>query len=348
MTFKRLLYAPNIHQGGGMSLLLPLLEALKDEADVMFVLDERIELPEGLSLVGKVHRVKATLFSRLRFELEMPHLVTVESLLLCMGNLPPLFAHKCHQQVFVQNRYLIDDVSLNEFGLSVRLRLMLERWWLNSRACYVRRFIVQTPTMQVLMKSSLGVEAEVLPFVANMKAIESNAVEIEKLYDFLYVASGEPHKNHKILVKAWIELAREKLFPSLCLTLDARRFPELSAWVASESYRYGLNISMIGECSYTEMQELYLRSRAMIYPSLFESFGLPLIEATRVGLPVLAGKLPFVEDVINSKEFFDPDSASSIAYAVRQFSFSPVELNFKPLTVDEFIHQVFRKEDTSE
>jgi hypothetical protein len=65
---ERLLYAPNIHQGGGKALLLPLLEALQDAADVTFVLDERMALPKGLYLTGTVFRVKATLFSRLWFE----------------------------------------------------------------------------------------------------------------------------------------------------------------------------------------------------------------------------------------------------------------------------------------
>ena len=52
---QRILYAPNIHQGGGRSLL-PLLGD-KNDASLWLILDERLQLPEGLQLQGKVIRV---------------------------------------------------------------------------------------------------------------------------------------------------------------------------------------------------------------------------------------------------------------------------------------------------
>jgi len=340
----RLLYAPNIHQGGGKSLLLPLLKELSDAPDVTFVLDERLCFPAGLHLVGNVYRVKATLYSRLKFEWQLRYMITQDTLLLCMGNLPPLFAHGGCQHLFIQNRYLIDDVSLRTFPLSVRIRLMLERWWLSSRASHVSRFFVQTPTMQRLMKNKLGQNAEVVPFAAIESMIDTQPASANSChYDFLYVASGEPHKNHTTLLKAWIKLAGKGFFPSLCLTLEAERFPALCAEISAEIKKHGLNISMIGECSHAEIQQLYSHSAAMIYPSLFESFGLPLIEAAMVGLPVLASNAPYVTDVIEPTAVFDFSSPQSIADAVQVFHSKPALLKVQLLDVNEFLATSFSK-----
>jgi len=345
MTGKRLLYAPNIHQGGGKTLLLPLLEALKDEMDVTFVLDTRMTLPKGVRLAGHICRVKATLFSRLWFEYRMRTFIHKDDIVLCMGNLPPLFSYQGIQRVFVQNRYLVDDVSLSEFPLPVRLRLMVERWWLRSRASYVQRFIVQTSTMQRLIGNRLGKEAEVLPFAAVGGHVEAeNFCEKRDHYDFLYVASGEPHKGHKTLLEAWVALAERGLFPSLCLTLDAKRFPELCASISADVEKHGLNITIIGECSYAEIQQLYRQSRAMIYPSLFESFGLPLIEAASAGLPVLASHASYVTDVIEPSAIFDAASSQSIADAVQGFRGGPAKLKVQLFDVNEFLVRVFSVE----
>jgi len=345
VTGKRLLYAPNVHQGGGRTLLLPLLEALKDDVDVTFVLDARMPLPTGVRLAGHVCRVEATLFSRLWFEWRLRSLIKPGTLLLCMGNLPPLFAHQGLQQVFVQNRYLVDDVSLKSLPLPVRVRLMVERWWLRSRSIHVKRFIVQTPTMQRLLGEKLGKGAEIIPFVAAIDIAESEGVCDKKMHhDFLYVASGEPHKGHEILLEAWIIMAESGLFPSLCLTLDEKRFPELCTLISGAVKKHALNIFMMGECSHADVQLLYRHSSAMIYPSQFESFGLPLIEAAIAGLPVLASNASYVTDVIEPSAVFDAASAQSIASAVQSFRTKPALLNIQLLDANEFLTRTFSKE----
>jgi len=308
----------------------------------VFVLDQRMSLPDGMKLAGSVYRVKATLFSRLSFEWRLRHLLPAKVRLLCMGSLPPLFAHQGEQLVFVQNRYLVDGVALDSFCWPVRVRLMVERKWLRSRAKYVKRFFAQTPTMQRLINHVLDVDAEILPFNATVVGSRLHAVDDRELFDFLYVASGEPHKNHRRLIDAWVKLAEKGLFPSLCLTLCAERFPDLCAWISYVTEKFGLNVRLIGECSYTEIQHLYRQSSALIFPSLFESFGLPLIESVNAGLPVLASRSSYVTDVIRPTEQFDPLSSDGIAEAVKHFSFKPSFLNIELLTADEFLQQIFK------
>jgi glycosyltransferase involved in cell wall biosynthesis len=140
-------------------------------------------------------------------------------------------------------------------------------------------------------------------------------VENVARYDYLYVASGEPHKNHRCLVQAWEVLATRGSFPSLCLTLDPLRDKNFLLWVEKRVQERGLKITN-QHAPLDGMVEVYAQARALIYPSLFESFGLPLLEAQIAGLPIIAAERDYVRDVVQPQDSFDPESALSIARAV--------------------------------
>ncbi|MFZ4067817.1 MAG: glycosyltransferase [Phenylobacterium sp.] len=135
----------------------------------------------------------------------------------------------------------------------------------------------------------------------------------------LYVGSGEPHKNHRQLIGAWCLLAQEGLFPALWLTLDDHANADLCAWIAKKKQDFRLNLRNLGGQSHEQINQLYTQVQALIFPSTFESFGLPLIEARQAGLAVLASELDFVRDVLDPEQVFDPQSPVSIARAVKRF-----------------------------
>ena len=94
-------------------------------------------------------------------------------------------------------------------------------------------FVVQTPTMKRLLEARTQgrVPVRVLPFMTESSGYARNVAQAtaakRESYEFLYVASGEPHKNHRRTIEAWCLLAEEGLFPSLRLTLDETRFSTL-------------------------------------------------------------------------------------------------------------------------
>jgi glycosyltransferase involved in cell wall biosynthesis len=282
-------------------------------------------LPLGLAENTEIRRVEPSLWQRLRAEWWLAGATSSQDAVLCFGNLPPLF--RTHGRIFVliQNRYLIDDVSLKSFPLKPWLRLLIERWWFFARARNASAFIVQSPSMQKVLELS-GLIGDkpiyVLPFVdisQNYQRTLTNFMHAERLQDFIYVASGEPHKNHRLLIAAWCQLAHEGYFPSLWLTLDEKNNAELCAWINQKKTQAGLRIENLGGRSHDEIKHLYTQTKALIYPSTFESFGIPLIEARQAGLAVLASELDFVRDVLDPEEAFDPQSSVSIARAVKRF-----------------------------
>jgi glycosyltransferase involved in cell wall biosynthesis len=178
--------------------------------------------------------------------------------------------------------------------------------------------------MQRLVKKELHLHAVVQPFVGNYRGkgciTRSAFADISrKKIDFIYVACGDPHKNHRMLVKAWEILASEGTKPSLCLTLETNKYRKLCEWIEDRKNASRLKITNAGELPLQEIQNLYTQSRALIYPSILETVGLPLVEAKAAGIPIIAAELDYVRDIVNPEQTFNPYSALSIARAVKRF-----------------------------
>jgi len=340
---KKIIYAPNIHNGGGEVLLLPLLQALESSEEILYVLDTRLKT-EGWNPKGTVIKVKSSFFSRIYMELFLFKIIKPCQQLLCMGNFPPIFARTRNLTVFVQNCFLVNQEVLNDFSFFIRCRIKIGRWLLKFLTPKVSRFIVQTKTMAFQLKRTLKRESYIFPFCElTFDLIKKEAENSQKKhYDFVYVASGEPHKNHKKLLLAWIKLAQLNYIPSLCIILSKNRYPRLYEWIDSIVKKNCLNIEIRSELSRQQIADIYRKSKALIYPSKHESFGLPLIEAVSIGLPVLASDLSYVYDVIKPSMVFNPNSSDSIAFSVINFTYKPASFKCKINNTVNFLNQVFK------
>ena len=112
------------------------------------------------------------------------------------------------------------------------------------------------------------------------------------------------------MIKAFIGAANntDKDF-KLHLTLNEE---ELSKYVFPKN----LKIEFHGTLSIDMVNELYNFCEFTIYPSLVESFGLPLIEATNYHCKVIASDLPYIHEIIEPSLTFDPYSTESISNAI--------------------------------
>lgn len=307
------IHAPNIHIGGGRTLLLALLSALRQPAVVQ--LDERFGPMPDLAAGVQVIRVAPSLVGRLQAESRLQLLCRSGDVLLCFGNLPPLFRSSARVFVYLQNRYLTTSRPLAGLRWSARLRIRIERLWLRHRLSNAT-LLVQTETMLQEVRENFVCLASVLPFLPC--EVQPAQERLPVLYEYLYVASGEPHKNHRRLLQAWVLLANRGFRPSLCLTLDKQCDAALYSWMEQLVLQHGLRVSNNPVPS-GQISGLYAQCGTLIYPSLFESFGLPLLEARRAGMPILASERDYVHDVVTPVVSFDPESALSIARAVMRY-----------------------------
>jgi glycosyltransferase involved in cell wall biosynthesis len=105
---------------------------------------------------------------------------------------------------------------------------------------------------------------------------------------FLFVGTLEPRKNITLLLEAWRELRREM---PIDLILAGRRRSDFSP-LAPEP---GLQI--LGEVEESRLPVLYSGAIALIYPSLYEGFGLPVLEAMQCGACVITSHDPAISEV---------------------------------------------------
>ena len=315
---KLILYAPNVHTGGGKSLLLPLLKVLKSY-DCKLILDTRLENIADQS--NTILKVKPTFMSRYKAEVVLKKSCKKGDIVLCFHSLPPIFKNDAKVLVYFHNKHLIGSrrLILNETP-RVIFRLTLERIlaWLFYKN--VDEYFVQTSTM---MKNFEFYYSKKMSKVSIFSYTDSNSYlntkrNIDKDLDFIYVSEGPMHKNHLMLIKAWVLLAKEGLFPKLTLTLSSDNHLIIND-INKNIKMHKIKIENLGYIDANKVLKLYSNAKALIFPSLMESFGLPLIEAKFIGLPILASELDYVRDVCSPVETFDPKSEISIARAVKRF-----------------------------
>ena len=339
---RLILHAPNVHIGGGFELLRSLLEA-GTQIFVYAQLDQRVRSQISWPSTAPVNWVRWTIWARLGAEWRLRRRCCEADTVLCFHGLPPLFAVRGRVVVFVQNRILFESEKLKGYPCLTRLRLSCERMWVRVRGASGCRYVVQTPSMEAAVRRCLGPAAKITvqAFAGPMGPLPQRPSPTGPSIDFVYVASGDAHKNHLCLLEAWRLLSEAALRPSLVLTVNSKSYGPLADMIAQYTERYALNIVNIGQVDRARIQSLYQSSSALIFPSVLESFGLPLIEATQVGLPILAPELDYVRDVVEPVQTFDPASPFSIARAVKRFLGNP-EPVVHVGTAEEFLTEVCR------
>ncbi len=321
-------------------MLNDLMNAIPADLPAIATLDERMVVSASIPANLRIKRVRPSLSDRFAAERWLSKQVEETDRVLCFGNLPPLYRLKGDVSVFIQNRYLVDDQApLRSLPVKPQIRLLVERVWLIICRRNAKRYFVQTPSMQRLAEDRLGLPVLISPLVPKsiLSSVAMPAGNSSGRYDFIYVATGEAHKNHAALINAWALLADEGMFPSLALTLSPSTSPEIVNHMEAQRAAKGLQIHNLGVLPHEQLLPMYNDSKALIYPSEFESFGLPLIEAKIAGLPVLAAELDYVRDILDPVESFLPSSPLSIARAVKRF-LNDAQSSFKPMGAKSFFN----------
>jgi len=133
-------------------------------------------------------------------------------------------------------------------------------------------------------------------------------------FEYLFFPShGWPHKNHLKLVEAFPFI--QEWMPNLRMIFTGGKFDKEHP-AAKKIRSLGLEdfILHIGYRTPTEIRCLYEHAEALVYPSLFEGFGMPVAEAIESGVPVVCSDIePLVEIGGEAVVTFDPCSSKDIA-----------------------------------
>jgi len=131
---------------------------------------------------------------------------------------------------------------------------------------------------------------------------------------FLYTGSISPRKNLKMLLEAFGSV-RERVDADLVVTGGISWGEDWNARVNA----LGLagRVARLGDVVREEMPLLYASALAYVFPSLFEGFGLPVLEAQAVGVPVICSNAASLPEVAGESAYFiDPHDVAGLARAL--------------------------------
>lgn len=136
----------------------------------------------------------------------------------------------------------------------------------------------------------------------------------------LSVGTIEPRKNFKTLIKAFELLKKNYRFRNLKLVIAGK-----TGWKSEETFRVfnesknKEDIVFTGEISDRDLVQLYNMASLFVYPSIFEGFGLPVLEAMSCGLPVIASNSSSIPEVLQHPDLlFDPFDEKEICFKMME------------------------------
>jgi len=146
---------------------------------------------------------------------------------------------------------------------------------------------------------------------------------------FLFVGTLEPRKNLPRLLDAYEaflsgEAARqagESSLPELVFAGGAG-WKDAGLRQHMASLRDRGHLRVLGYCEQDRLWDLYRQARALVFPSLYEGFGLPILEAMAAGLPVLTSRRSGMAEVAGQAALLvDPEDPADIASGLARLAF---------------------------
>jgi glycosyltransferase involved in cell wall biosynthesis len=180
------------------------------------------------------------------------------------------------------------------------------RWMIGRAVSRAARIITVTDAVREEIVERFPGAVSKIVTVPNGVSIEppggNRPAGIEGAY-LLFVGNDKPHKNVDRLVEAFGELRRDH--PDLRLVLVGSAF---------DRFRETRGVVLPGFVPEEELAHLYAGATALVQPSLYEGFGLPVAEAMRCGTAVVVSAIPPLLEVAGDAaiRIDDPESVSSI------------------------------------
>lgn len=342
---NHIINATSIHVGGGLTYLF-LLGKYIDKKNKLIFLDYRakkyIKDFKNVKIIylkkGPLRNAKV-LFYRIKYIFKYKKLNSKNQFKkkfteLSLNGLPPLFRIGIkHNKVYIfcQNRLVFEnDVYsklFNIFYLKTNLYLLIHKIIFNLFKRSSDILVVQTQSMMQLMldlkiKNKIILQEKIWGTInkENYTSLlnvgkynfqyNQKLKYIKDLYKsnilYFYPAYFLPHKNHFKLIKAFEKLEEKDMKShKLILTISNDDYHSLFK-------NKNPNVILLNDLTYKEIFIIYRFIDYLIFPSLLESYGLPLLEAMFSNIDIIASDLPFVYDVCKPFLAFNPNEVEDI------------------------------------
>lgn len=234
--------------------------------------------------------------------------------LVILGDFP--IRSKSNQILLLHNPHLVKPLYYLD-------KFLFHRLLFNLNHKFVNKCIVQTD----LMKESLitnyphfvnSTFALLMPVKKSFTSIHK-PVYHETNLDLFYPASFYKHKNHIIINKVITSNNFYKIDSiKFTLTITEQDWLKIS-YLNNITNKH---IKFVGTLKHSEVRDYYINSGILFFPSLDETFGLPLLEAMKMGLFILCANLPYAKLLCGDEAiYFDPHDEISIINSIEEIKY---------------------------
>ena len=198
-----------------------------------------------------------------------------------------------------------------------------------------------------LSVTHLGVSDTFKPFDnLQCRQFVQQAYGIDRPY-FLFSGRWEPRKNIVRIIKAFAQFKKETGSELLLVFSGARTWAAEEAEQVIDANNLRSEVVDLGKSPVEELPQLYSGATALVYPSLWEGFGLPIVEGMAAGIPVITSNNSSMAEIgADAALLVDPLSEADIAEAMYRVVYEP---NLHHTLVAKSLQRagLFRWEDTA-
>ena len=134
----------------------------------------------------------------------------------------------------------------------------------------------------------------------------------------LFLGTLEPRKNAVGLIRAYDLLCKENASDCTLALAGGKGWLYKEIFETVESLNLQDRIRFLGHVDEADLPDLYRGARVFVYPSFYEGFGLPILEAMACGVPVVTSRTSSLPEVSGDAALLvDPDDPESLAHAMK-------------------------------
>lgn len=190
-----------------------------------------------------------------------------------------------------------------------------------SKADIVQKYDIRPDKIEVIYN---GV-SEVYQPISEAKKKEIKAQYSQEKDYFIFVSSLHPRKNPLGLLKAFEQFKHETNTDMKLLIAGRKAWSNKELEKYYQHMTYQSDVNFIGHCTQEKLAQILGAAYALVYPSFFEGFGIPLIEAMRCEVPVITSGVSSMQEVGKEAALLtDPDRHETIASAMKQLITSEI------------------------
>lgn len=138
---------------------------------------------------------------------------------------------------------------------------------------------------------------------------------------FLFVGTMEPRKNLRLMLSAYKLYVQRSAKPVQLKIVGGRGWGGVDVADLLGQLDLGAHVDVLGKVDDDRLRQLYAGSHALLMPSLYEGFGLPVVESISMGVPVITSRDSAMSEVAGSAGLLvDPESVQSVSEAMLQMA----------------------------